>query len=209
MCGRYQAAWDIERPELEKIGEIIRNKYPEEQLKYGEIYPSDRMPVLIAGSNQQSRPVLASGEASSPDKAEVCLMRWGFKLSGKTIINARSETAAEKPMFKKSLVLRRCVVISTGFYEWSHNAEDKKDKRKFLFRLPDTPVLYLAGFYEFRDGEERYIIMTTGANSSVSDIHDRMPVIIARKEIVPWLTDTIYSERVLTRVGPELIRSEV
>jgi putative SOS response-associated peptidase YedK len=47
-------------------------------------------------------------------------------------------------------MLRRCVIITTGFYEWSHNPEDKKDKKKFLFRLPDTPVLYLAGFYEFR-----------------------------------------------------------
>ncbi|NMA36874.1 MAG: SOS response-associated peptidase [Papillibacter sp.] len=214
MCGRYQAAWDIERPELEKIGEIIRNKYPEEELKYGEIYPADRAPVLIYKSKAQDpivsdrAPVLTGEAAAASDKAEVCLMRWGFKLSDKTIINARSETAAQKPLFKKSLMLRRCVIITTGFYEWSHNPEDKKDKKKFLFRLPDTPVLYLAGFYEFRDGEERYIIMTTRANASVSDIHDRMPVIVARSEIIPWLRDTDYSQRVLARTGPELIRSE-
>ena len=199
MCGRYQAAWDIDRPELERIGDIIRNKYPEEELKNVEIYPGDKAPVLIVGDGAEN--------AAAHDKADVRLMRWGYPASGRTVINARAETAADKTMFRESLRIRRCVIITTGFYEWTHNEENKKDKTKYLFRLPDTPILYLAGFYEFRDGEERYIIMTGGANSSVIEVHDRMPVIIARNEILPWLSDKEFSRRLLAREGPQLVKS--
>jgi putative SOS response-associated peptidase YedK len=203
MCGRYQAAWDIDRPEIEKIGEIIKNKYPGELFKSGEIFPGDKAVVLV--THDKAPALVASG--SSDEKADVRLMRWGYPVSGRSVINARAETAAEKPLFRESLCLRRCVIITTGFYEWTHNDKDKKNKIKYLFRLPDTPVLYLAGFYELRDDEERYIIMTAEANASVREVHDRMPVIVARNEILPWLSDSAFSKRLLKREGPMLVKT--
>jgi putative SOS response-associated peptidase YedK len=131
----------MDRPELERICGIIRNKYPGEPLKSGKICPGDRAPVLVREGGPEER------------RAGVRLMCWGYYAFGKTVINARAETAAEKPLFRDSLRLRRCVIVSTGFYEWTHSGEKGKGRDKYLFRLPDTPVLYLAGFYELREGE--------------------------------------------------------
>ncbi len=197
MCGRYQAAWDMDRPELERICGVIRNKYPAEPLKSGEICPGDRAPVLVREDGPEE------------GKAGARLMRWGYPAFGKTVINARAETAAEKPLFRASLRLRRCVIISTGFYEWTHGGEKGKGKIKYLFRLPDAPVLYMAGFYELREGEERYVILTAAANESVAEVHDRMPVIVAQNEILPWLHDGAFSLRLLSRPGPRLSRTPV
>lgn len=70
-------------------------------------------------------------------------MSWGFpKWDGKgVIINAKSETASEKNI-KQSLLQRRCVIPSTGFYEWNNAG---KSKEKYLFRSETSPVLYMAG----------------------------------------------------------------
>ena len=96
------------------------------------------------------------------------------------IINARSETAEEKRMFKTSFHERRCVIPSTGFYEW-------KGKEKYHFTLPNSPTLYMAGIYnEFAD-ENCFIILTTRANQSMKNIHDRMPVILEKNMIHDWI----------------------
>ena len=104
----------------------------------------------------------------------------------------------EKPTFRESVATRRCLLPSTGFFEWD------QDKRKYLFRLPGEPLFYMAGLYDRRSGEECYCILTTGANESMSQIHDRMPLIIPKEYIAEWLMNPFSADRILGSVPPAL-----
>jgi putative SOS response-associated peptidase YedK len=133
-------------------------------------------------------------------------MTWGFPQWDKkgVTINARSETAAEKKMFAKPLVERRCVIPSTGFYEWSHDSG--KPKEKYLFNMDGGPMLYMAGLYTTfaNSGKEgalsdRFVILTRDANQYMNDIHNRMPVILHKNELTQWLTDYGFATQVMGR----------
>lgn len=113
------------------------------------------------------------------------------------IFNARAESALEKPMFRKPVLERRCVVPSTGFYEWDHTGGQKE---KYFLRLPDEGVLYMAGIAK----DSAFTILTTAASPSVARIHERMPVILRREELRNWLGDGAFIRTVLDRPGPEL-----
>ena len=83
-------------------------------------------------------------------------------------------------------------------YEWD------KQKRKYHFRLPNERMLYMAGLYQdYADGR-RLVILTTGANSSMRDVHDRMPVILTRDMVRTWATYTDESIRYIAGTMPEL-----
>ena len=135
---------------------------------------------------------------------------WGFphwKSSG-VIINARAETASQKNMFRKPLISERCVVPSSGFYEWSRGSGRKK-KDKYLLRLPEENFLFMAGMIDvFTDAHgteySAFVILTTSASASVAQIHDRMPVILSPEERDAWIGDSGFMEHVLHRPGPEL-----
>ena len=111
MCGRYTVLTEDEITELRAILSEINERYRNTQLHAvmatGEVRPTNVAPVLAA------------------DGAH--LMRWGIpKWQGSGVtINARAETALEKPTFKQSLLSRRCVIPSAGFFEWSHDAGPK------------------------------------------------------------------------------------
>jgi len=176
MCGRYQIAMEEDiieiREILDEINERYKNKPDLSAMKTGEVFPTDTAPVLVSGNG---RP-----------QAE--LMRWGltkWDIKG-VIINARSETALEKKSFRTSLLNRRCVVPTTGFFEWQKR---KSGKTKYLFRLPETKMLYLAGFYDITPTHKEYAIMTTAANPFISSYHDRMPLIHTPDVLWQWLTD--------------------
>ncbi len=129
------------------------------------------------------------------------------------IINTRAETAAEKPMFKGPLRSRRCVIPSTGFYEWAH-AGGKQQKDKYLLTEPGKDMLYMAGMVDsFKDEsggrQDAFTILTTAANDSVAPLHDRMPVILRTDELEAWLRDGAFVRTVLERVGPVLLRTPV
>ncbi len=200
MCGRYAVSTEEEVIEIREIIHEINQKLantPElTRMKTGEIFPTEIAPVLAiqAGIRQAQ------------------LMKWGFpKWQGSgVVINAREETAAQKSMFRASLLTRRCVVPSTGFFEWSHGPGKKE---KYLLRLPDA-ALYMAGIYNvFRDEQQRcypaYTILTTAANASVSMLHDRMPVILRKSELDVWLLDNAATHELMSRTGPELALERV
>lgn len=199
MCGRYTVFTEEEIIEMRAIVEEVSRRYGNQPVSTGEIFPTNTVPVIAAeGGTWGLRPV-----------------KWGFpKWDGKgTIINARCETALERPMFKKSLLERRCVIPSTGFYEWMH-AEGQKKKDKYLLRLPDTKMLYMAGMTNtFKDAlgnrYEAFTILTTAASPSVAAIHDRMPVILKPEEQEAWLRDNGFMQEVLERNGPELLVQKV
>lgn len=182
MCGRYTGYVD-ENAELRTIYDAAAETYPGVKLSSGEIFPTNTVPLI--GSDAKIFPAV-----------------WGYPgYSGKgVIINARAENAAGKTMFRDSLANRRCAVPTTGFFEWS------ADKTKYRFNLDGDAMLFLAGFYKRFDDGFRYVILTTAANPSMVEIHDRMPVILPRNAVEPWLTDRAFASEYLTCEMPELIR---
>lgn len=184
MCGRYTLFTDEEYQDIRKIIDEIERKHGSGCVKVGEIFPTNSAPIL-----------LDTGAGVTPDVA-----KWGFpSFRGKgSIINARSETAAEKRFFRESLMIRRCVVPSTGFYEWD------SQKKKHLFHLPGSSSLYMAGLYNDFQGERHYVILTTEANASVAPIHNRMPVIVPQEWIAGWLTDEHAAFKLMDGVQPLL-----
>ena len=131
MCGRYQFTAE-QCEEIRRIAQAIQKKYGKGAWTPGDVRPANVAPVI-----------LSDGGELAPR-----LMKWGYQPPGTLVINARAETAAAKPMFRESVRSRRCLIPSTGFYEWDAN------KRKYLFTLPGQDVLYMAGLYERRDNED-------------------------------------------------------
>lgn len=202
MCGRYYIADEEEILEMREIIREVNERYahtPEHAaMKTGEIFPTNIVPILTAqGSHHRAN-----------------LMKWGFpRWDGPgVIINARAETASEKPMFRSGVAARRCLVPSTGFFEWKHE-DEKKKKDKYLLRLKEEPMLYFAGLYNTfvdNDGQPTtgFVILTTAANESVAPIHNRMPIILTGNKKDMWLTDELLSRALLVEacdVGLELI----
>lgn len=188
MCGRYNFTVE-QSDEVIEILEKLNAKFQGKEYKTGEIYPTNLAPVLIE-EKEEVTPTLSS---------------WGFpKYDEKgVIINARAESAFEKKTFRDSLQNRRCIIPSTGFYEWDSN------KRKFLFRLKGTNALYMAGLYMYYRDEMRYVILTTEANDSMKEIHNRMPLVIPKKDIKTWIMDDSATGDLLHRVPPLLVKEAV
>ena len=181
MCGRYQFTAE-QCAEILQIVQEIERRYGRGAWTPGEIRPTALAPVLV----------------SSPEGIQPELQNWGYRLSNTLVINARAESAAEKPLFRDSVRSRRCVVPSTGFYEWD------SEKRKHFFKLPGEDALYMAGLYTLRDGNLCYCILTTKANDSVRDIHPRMPLVLTREQIAPWLNQPAAAADFLRMTPPPL-----
>lgn len=131
---------------------------------------------------------------SRDERREFALCQWGFvphwmKSRPKTRpINARSETAAEKPFFRTALRRHRCLVPANGFYEW---AQAGSPKQPWYFRLAGAELMAFAGLWDtwIHDGTamETFAILTTSANDTLRRIHDRMPVILDPSQYDVWL----------------------
>jgi putative SOS response-associated peptidase YedK len=186
MCGRYNFTVE-QSDEIREIIEKLNDKLHGKEVKAGEIFPTNQVALLIGDQNRVA-PTLSA---------------WGFpKFDNKgVIINARSETAFEKKTFRNSLISRRCIIPSTGFYEWDG------EKRKILFGLDGTNALYMAGLYNYYQDELKFVILTTEANDSMRDVHHRMPLVIPREEIETWILNDAFTSEILGRVPPQLIRT--
>lgn len=170
MCGRYVV--DIDKKTLDEILKEVQSHTVSEAVLMtvkmeGEIFPADTVPVRTASGYQ--------------------IMRWGFQTNKRDVINARSETALEKPMFRQSMIERRCLVIASGYYEWKHEPGGRKTKYEFF--LPDASLLYLAGCYRIERGPSdcSFVILTREATPEFSSIHDRMPVVFTGEQAEAWL----------------------
>jgi putative SOS response-associated peptidase YedK len=140
-----------------------------------------------------TQPVAAvrSGEAGR----ELVRLRWGLvppwsRDTKQAPINARSETAADKPMFRAALRKRRCLIPASGFYEWAALAGEKR-KQPYCFRPRDERPFVFVGLWERWEGPEGPVescaILTTEANELVRPVHDRMPVILPQQHWAAWL----------------------
>ncbi|HEY0079550.1 MAG TPA: SOS response-associated peptidase [Pyrinomonadaceae bacterium] len=108
---------------------------------------------------------------------------------GARLINARSETVAEKPSFREAFKKRRCLIPADGFYEWQRTGGRKQP---YFFRMKDDRPFGFAGLWERWEGEDGRVldsctILTTEANEVLLPVHDRMPVILHPEEYALWL----------------------
>ncbi|HYC57218.1 MAG TPA: SOS response-associated peptidase [Candidatus Binatia bacterium] len=123
-------------------------------------------------------------------------LRWGLipfwakdPAIGSRMINARCETAAEKPGFREALRQRRAIVPASGFYEWKKQG---KGKQPYYFHARDDAPLAIAALWErwkSRDGLrlETCCLLTTSANRTLDGVHDRMPVLLRPEDYALWL----------------------
>lgn len=173
MCGRYYVD-DSTAREIEKLVRQVDENLRETAsagftLQPKDIHPTETAPILTAGN----------------EGLDCRWQRWGFPgFEGKQVVfNARSESVLEKKMFCESMANRRMVIPAAWFYEWNRN------KEKNIFYREEQPVLFMAGIYNYYQDEERFVILTTAANESMSPVHDRMPLILDPDEVVPWIYD--------------------
>ena len=129
-------------------------------------------------------------------KRELAHTRWGLvphwardPAVGHRMINARSETVAEKPAFREALRRRRCLLPADGFYEW---AGTSAGKQPYYIRLHDESPFAMAGLWESWQGAgdeplETCTILTTDAAPRIEHLHARMPVILGRADFETWL----------------------
>ena len=168
MCGRY---WidPGESPELERI--IAEMQRFEGAKTQGEIFPGDKVPVLCRSRAGNVRPFA---------------MEWGYHMpDGRRLINARSETAAEKSMFRQSMQLRRCLLPMSAYFEWQAGPEGKQKHR---IAPKQAGMHYLAGLYRFEDSNPVCTVLTRAAAEEIAFIHHRMPVILSANEKESWLS---------------------
>lgn len=165
MCGRYYID-DTTAREVEKAVGRLDGKL---DMTCGDVLPSQGAVVL---RNQRGR-------------LTADVMTWGFPGidKGKLLINARAESALEKKTFRESMLHRRCIIPARGFYEWD------RSRTKFSYERKDAPVMFMAGCYDLYEDEERFVILTTEANPSVSPVHERMPLILEPRELQNWVLD--------------------
>ncbi|MGN1023978.1 MAG: SOS response-associated peptidase [Lachnospiraceae bacterium] len=155
----------------------------------GEVRPADRAPVLAKGEHM--------GEIG------LSFPTWGFPgVSKGLVINARAETAAEKPMFAAALAGNRCAIPAGAFFEWN------REKEKVAFIREKAPLLFLAGIEKPDPLGTRFCILTTAANESVRPVHERMPLLLSGEQVLPWILDDGKSREILTQVPGPLSRRQ-
>lgn len=141
---------------------------------------------------------------------KVFMMRFGLipswskeKKTRYSLINARAETVTKKPMFRRLLAKHRCLVPTTGFYEWKKVGSRKTPH---FIRVKYENYFALAGLWDhWKDpkGEEikSFTIITTKANDVLSEIHPRMPVILRKEDEGLWLSDQVLTDKELERLS--------
>lgn len=195
MCGRYASSVDPEElAELFAVAEVDDDLPPASW----NVAPTDLVPVVLERlrDDQVVRRLRPLHWGLVPS--------WSSDISGGArMINARRETLAERPAFRKALAARRCLLPADGYYEWydtgARTAKGKPVKQPYFIARADGAPLAMAGLYEFWkdpniEGEAAWYlsctVITTAAEDSLGTIHDRMPMIIDAEDWDAWLDPT-------------------
>ena len=190
MCGVYYIGEDAEQELWEIVAAL--NRRAEGTLPSfkagGVIRPSDTAPVLA--NNRALRPTPFA-------------MKWGYTLPGRKgpLINARSETAMEKPLFRDGMLQRRCLIPATDYFEWEKTPEGK---RKYTLRPQGKRLFWMAGLYRMEANIPVFTILTKAPAENIAFIHDRMPVILPEEGKSDWLDMRCPPERVLPYAVKEM-----
>jgi len=189
MCGRYA----ITTPEAMRVLFRYLNQ-PNFPSRYN-VAPTQPVPIV--------RIVEA--------KRELALVRWGLipawvqdPRTCSLLINARGESAAEKPAFRNAMKRRRCLFPADGFYEWKR---ERDSKRPYFVRLKSGQPMAFAGLWETWTGPngeemETAAIVTTTASRSIAHIHYRMPAIVAPEAFDFWLDPNVDAKTAAAVIAP-------
>lgn len=176
MCGRFTMLMPVDQ-----VARMFA-ALPSNDLPFSPNYnicPTNDLAVVIGGEGRR-----------------LVSMRWGFVpqwyktvSDGPLLINARAETVAEKPAFREACRTRRCLIPATGFYEWAKGKDDAR--LPWYFTRTDSEPVVFAGIWQQWDRGDAPVsscaIVTTAASEAVSEIHHRMPVVLAPQDWALWL----------------------
>ena len=200
MCCRY---WTEESPELRAIVEemnrssLVRRWQETTAVKsYGEIRPTDVVPVIA--SNR------AGNRAVYP-------MKWGY--SGKSLLmNARSETAAQRPTFREDWARHRCIVPASWYFEWEHRQGNDGKKYigdKYMLQPRGSAVTWLCGLYRIENGLPGFVVLTREPGEGIRFLHDRMPLIMPEQLVNEWIRPDARPEDLLPHALTEMVWEKV
>jgi putative SOS response-associated peptidase YedK len=197
VCGRYAASANPD--DLVEEFEVVER--PEQALEPSwNVAPTQDVYAVLERAPR--------GEPDEPPRRRLQVARWGLVPSwakdaaiGNRLINARMETVAEKPAFKKAFAKRRALLPADGYFEWY--GEVKGKKQPFFIRPADGGVLAMAGLYELwrdpavpPDAEVdpwlwTVTVLTTTATDDLGRIHDRMPLQVEKQRYAEWLDPAV------------------
>ncbi len=202
MCGRYASSRSPE--DIVEEFEVLDPRLERAIAPSWNVAPTDEVYAVM-----ERQPRNEDGEREGDPVRQLRAVRWGLVPSwakdekiGSRMINARVETVAEKPAFRKAFASRRCIVPADGYFEWyetAHkDAKGKLRKQPFFITPGDGSILAMAGLYEIwrdrsvpedADGAFRWTctVLTTEATDHLGRIHDRMPLLVDRDSREQWL----------------------
>lgn len=204
MCGRYASS---RRPEdLVEEFDVVESRVSHPLPADYNVAPTKEVYAVL---ERPPRPAQGGGGTDEGPQRQLRVLRWGLVPSwaedpaiGRRMINARVETVAAKPAFKRAFAARRCLLPADGYYEWyptSRNGPSGRPlKQPFFIRPRDGGVLAMAGLYEIwrdpgraEDDPERFrwtcTVLTTRAEDPLGHIHDRMPLTVEPVRWPEWL----------------------
>jgi putative SOS response-associated peptidase YedK len=211
MCGRYASSRKpedlVEEFEISPAG----NRVDEALAPDYNVAPTKPVYAVMERSSSSSKGD-EDPEAASPER-QLRVLSWGLVPSwakdpaiGNRMINARMETVAEKPAYKRAFAGRRCLLPADGYFEWYPTQVKGRSgrplKQPFYIHPADGGVLAMAGLYEIwrdpdraEDDPDRFrwtcTVLTTEAEDAVGHIHDRMPLMVERERWAAWLDPTV------------------
>ena len=187
MCGRYTLTVPVDRLAGEfdldgGVGELSPNY---------NVAPTQSVATVLAENGGRRLEMLRWGLVPSlADDPEI----------GSRMINARAETAPEKPSFRSAFKRRRCLIPADGFYEWKR---EEGGKQPFYFHMEDGRPFAFAGLWEeWHDELRTCAILTTSPNEVAAKIHNRMPVILPREDYDAWLDPEAEKEELVSLLRP-------
>jgi putative SOS response-associated peptidase YedK len=198
MCGRYGASWGVD--DLVAEFDVARVDFAEAERLEPDFNVAPTKPVYgVLARRGRDEPI------DTEPARRLVILHWGLvpfwakdPKIGSRMINARIETAAEKPAFREAFAKRRCLLPADGYYEWYQSPEAKAPKQPFFIRSRDGRPLAMAGLYELwrdptreRDDPDAWLrtatVLTTTATDAVGHIHDRQPMFVPRAAWADWL----------------------
>ncbi len=206
MCGRYASSRSAEALAAEFDVDDVYDGLPAPDYN---IAPTVTVPAVYERRVQRSDTEGPGGSGADPEvRRRLAPLTWGLVPSwakdrsiGARLINARAETLAEKPAFRKAFAQRRCLLPADGFYEWydpSGGSGRRTTKQPFYIHRADGGLLVMAGLYEIwrdpakeRDDDSGWLrtctVITTRAVDAAGHVHDRMPMVVDAAAIDRWL----------------------
>ena len=206
MCGRYASSRSPE--DLVEEFEVVADRTPAPLAADYNVAPTKEVYAVV------ERP--PARDSPEPPERQLRVLTWGLVPSwakdpsiGHRMINARMETVADKPAFKRAFAVRRCLLPADGYFEWYPTSRTTKAgkpvKQPFFIRPADGGVLAMAGLYEIwrdptraEDDPARFrwtcTVLTTEAEDSLGHIHDRMPLMVERDRWSQWLDPRVGGE---------------